>query len=215
MTNLPLLVHPQNRLPMGLALLGWIILMYVLPNNFLIVPATEVPLTVVDHWVPLQPRGWAWVYISYYFYLISVYFFVRDERNLNQFYYSMSISAVIAALIFFLLPTSIDRSLYPLLQVQSSSEWILWFIRKIDNSINCAPSMHIAMTTIAALTALSESRKPTVFMIIWALLIGYSTMATKQHYFIDVIGGFVFGVCTYGVFSRARFYIISSRIASN
>lgn len=210
MLKLPQLITPQNRLPWGFFLLGWIIVLYVVPNNFLLNVPIVVPLTDIDSLIPLQAEGWTWVYISYYFYLAAVYLFVRNLQNLNQFFYSMSVSAVIAALIFFLYPTSIDRSLYPLLQVQSSSEWILWFIRKIDHSRNCAPSMHVTMTVIAALTAYAESRKIGVAAILWAVLIAYSTMATKQHYFIDVAGGLLFGLGMFASFRQAQFYRLTS-----
>lgn len=210
MLKLPQLITSENRLPWGVFLLAWIIALYVVPNNFLLNTPIPVPLTAIDSWIPLQADGWAWVYISYYFYLIAVYLFVRELQNVNQFFYSMSVSALIAAVIFFLYPTSIDRTLYPLLQVNTSSEWILWFIRQIDHSLNCAPSMHVTMTVIAALTAFKESRRIGAVAILWAVLIAYSTMATKQHYFVDVASGVLFGIGMFASFRQARFYRLTS-----
>lgn len=201
----PAVVNLQNRLPLGLLLLLWIIVAYVVPNQFQLTSPVPVPLTPVDRSIPLSPFFWTWIYISYYPYLISVFFFVRDEENLNQYFYSLFVSAAVAAMIFFAYPTSIPRELYPLNEITGVPDGILNFLRSIDASVNCAPSMHVTMTTIAGLTAHRESRRLGPAAAAWAVLIFYSTMATKQHYFIDVMGGLVFGVVTFAVFSRARY----------
>jgi membrane-associated phospholipid phosphatase len=211
------MVNADNRIPTGLVLLAWVILTYYLPNNYLILNPFPVPATFVDQWIGLSP-SWVWAYVSYYFYLAGAYLFVRDEQNLNQVVYSYAFSTLIAFFIFFLLPTSLPRFLYPLENPNTWAVWMLNHVRGVDQSINCAPSMHITMSTIAALTYYKESKKMGVLTALWGLLIAYSTMATKQHYFWDVVTGFIFGLATYGFFSRAKYtdeFIFSSTTANS
>ena len=217
MLQLKKLVNPDQRIPMGLALLAWVILTYYLPNKYLILSPFAVPSTFVDQWIGVSPN-WVWAYVSYYLYLIGAYLLARDEQNLNQLAYSYLVSTLIAFFIFFLLPTSLPRDIYPLESSASWSAWMLSHVRSVDESINCAPSMHITMSTIAALTYFKESKKVGFITAIWGLLIAYSTMATKQHYFWDVITGFIFGLIIYGIFSRAKYtdeFIFSSTTANS
>jgi hypothetical protein len=43
-----------------------------------------------------------------------------------------------------------------------------------------------------------------VAALIWATLIGVSTLYTEQHYFVDVIGGVVIAVATYALLLRGH-----------
>ena len=61
----------------------------------------------------------------------------------------------------------------------------------LDNTTNCVPSLHVALSCIAAFGIWYERQQIWQFMAIWAVLIIISTMTTKQHQFIDVITGII------------------------
>ena len=60
----------------------------------------------------------------------------------------------------------------------------LWLF---DVPTNCFPSLHVALATIAAFFWPRQRRMATI----WAAGIALSTLTTKQHYAIDVVGGLI------------------------
>jgi membrane-associated phospholipid phosphatase len=205
--NLVKIVSNNTKVPMGLVLLLITIVLYFSTNVLYLGQPTHVPLTFVDIWA-LHSPVWIWVYVTYYFYLIGIYLSVRNEELLNQIYYCYLAAGLSGAMIFFSFPSTVPRELYPLSADPGLSEMLLGFIRRIDQSLNCAPSMHVAFSTIAALTFWHDrhdSHKTRVGVASWGLLIFYSTMATKQHYFLDVISGFALGAVLFFIFSKVRF----------
>jgi membrane-associated phospholipid phosphatase len=210
-TQLIKIVNRKTHFPLGLFILVWVIVTYMLPQKFPIFGAQLVPVTFIDQAIPLTPE-WIWIYVSYYLFLISAFICARGD-NANQIFYSYFASAIIGTVIFFLFPTLIDRSLHPISGTSTLSSWLLALIRTTDAPLNCAPSMHIAMTTIAAGTLIRERSWYTWPAITWALLIAYSTMATKQHYWWDVATGFAFGLFVFAFFDRAT-YIEPQRLSS-
>lgn len=187
---------------MGAVLLLITILLYFFTNNYFWGKPAFVPITPFDIWA-IQSPVWIWVYVSYYFYLIGIYLSVRNEQILNQVYYSYLGAGIAGAIIFFFFPSTVLRELYPLSQQPGVSEKLLGFIRSIDQSQNCAPSMHIAFSTIAAMTFWrdrQDSPRIRIAVAAWGVLIFYSTMATKQHYFLDVVTGLILGALIfYGI----------------
>ncbi len=58
------------------------------------------------------------------------------------------------------------------------------------------PSLHTMGSIYAAIVLANEIRKPlaSIFLVFMALLIGYSRIYLKKHYFIDVVFGFILGI---------------------
>lgn len=167
-------------------------LAYVLPNKIILTPAWLVPLTFIDNLIPIS-EAWIWAYISYYPFIFGAFLFIQGDFHRKLIFNSYLISASFASVIFFIFPTVIPRDFYPVID-RSLSGAILLVLRFIDRSTNCLPSMHICLSLIATLSVWSASKKHRAFCIVWFLLITYSTMATKQHYFIDVLTGAILGL---------------------
>ena len=175
--------------------LFWQIVTYMLPNKFSIRVPWPVPVTGVDNWVQVS-SPWIWVYVSFYFFIGGTYLFSRDLFNRRLIFYSYMGSATFSFFYFFILPTSISRAPYTINNF-GPSEVVLNFIRTLDTSVNCLPSMHICLSTVAALTLIKTSKKWGLFGVFWLFMIAYSTMATKQHYFYDVVTGAFLGIFTW------------------
>lgn len=154
-----------------------------------------MPATTVDHWVTVS-SWWIWIYVSFYIYFIGVYLFSKGLFERQLLFYSYMTSATLSMFTFFVFPTSISREKY-LIGHYGYSESMLNFIRSVDASINCLPSMHICLSTIATISVFRISRSLGYGALLWLGLIAYSTMATKQHYFFDVVTGAALGGFTW------------------
>jgi membrane-associated phospholipid phosphatase len=189
-------IFSKDNLLRAFLLFGWTMLAYFIPNKFTFFQSHSVVLTPLDHMTPLIPST-IWIYISYYPFLIAAYFFASGHKKEQQVYIgAMALSAAIGCLIFIFFPTEIPRDLYPWLGRSDMHTRMLDAIREADRPVNCLPSMHVCMTLIAALTYSITSKRfwTKAFVWIWFLAICFSTMATKQHYFVDVLAGFGLGV---------------------
>jgi membrane-associated phospholipid phosphatase len=195
----PLLKFTWNRFWTSVALFAWIILAYAIPNHFVLFNPMPVPQTLVDKSIPLMP-AWTWVYISYYPFIYFAYYCTSNDTNARRYLRMMGGSATVAMLIFVFLPTSVMRD--PIVETGFSAA-ALSILRGFDNSVNCLPSMHVAMSFIAAYTYAFESKRYAPPAVLWALLIAYSTMATKQHFFFDVVGGATLAAVTIAINSAA------------
>lgn len=167
----------------------------MLPNKLSLLEPWPVPATPVDHWVAVS-SWWIWVYVSFYIYFIGVYLFSTALFERRLLFYSYMSSATISMFAFFIFPTSITREKY-LISQYGYSESMLNFIRSVDASINCLPSMHICLSTIATISVFRMSKSLGYWALLWLGLIAYSTMATKQHYFYDVLTGAALGGFTW------------------
>lgn len=181
----------------------WQVITYMLPNKLILREPWPVPVTAADEWVNVS-SPWIWVYVSFYIYFGGAYLFSKSIFNRQLMFYSYMISATLSMFYFFLFPTSIVRDPYKIGSA-GASETVLNFIRTIDTSVNCLPSMHICLSTIATITLFRVSKIFGLFAVFWLLMIAYSTMATKQHYFYDVLTGAALGAVTWlGVYYYLR-----------
>ncbi len=71
-----------------------------------------------------------------------------------------------------------------------------------DRGMNCFPSLHVALATIAAFCCARADRRLGVFA--WTLtgLIAASSLLLKRHYIVDLPGGFALGAFIYAFILR-------------
>jgi membrane-associated phospholipid phosphatase len=153
-----------------------------------------VPLLPPDHWVPFEPLalyayGWLWVYVSVAPGLIGRWL------ALARYGIWAALMCALCLLIFWLWPTqtpsfAIDWSVHPQLA----------FLKGIDAAANACPSLHVAAALHAACwmhRQLRELGTPDwTRWLSWlqCVAIVWSTMAIRQHVFIDVIAGAAVGL---------------------
>ena len=105
--------------------------------------------------------------------------------------------------IFLFWPTAV-----PPLAVDWSQHPAFAFLQSVDASGNACPSLHVAFAVFSAvwfarlLPQLGAGRFVRVLNWLWCLGIVYSTMATRQHVFLDVLAGAGLGAITAGVHLR-------------
>lgn len=154
---------------------------------------TVMPLTAVDHWVPFQP-GWLIPYFSLWFYVGIAPGLQKNFRAL--FIYGLWAAALGAAglALFFAFPTRI-----PSMPYDAGGFPGFALLQGIDAAGNACPSMHVAIAIFTAFWIEHVFKGAGVPMVLrlanaaWFLAIAYSTLATRQHVFLDALGGTLLG----------------------
>jgi membrane-associated phospholipid phosphatase len=168
-------------------------------------PVTIMPLTAVDRWIGFQPYALP-LYLSLWFYVSLAPALVRDRRELISYAVASVVLSVLGLGLFLFWPTavpatSIDWAHYP----------AFLFLKSADAGGNACPSLHVAFAVFSAFwfeRLLREMDAPAVLRagnVLWCLGIAYSTIAVRQHVFVDVIAGAALGaVVTAGHFRWLR-----------
>jgi membrane-associated phospholipid phosphatase len=154
---------------------------------------TTMPLTPVDHAIALQP-GWLAAYLTLWVYVgIAPGLMLRLREMLVYGAWAGAMCASGLALFYFwptaVPPTGVDVSQYPGFAL----------LQGVDAAGNACPSMHVASAAFSAPwidRLLREARAPGWLRLVnlaWFVAIAYSTLAVKQHVFLDLLGGLALG----------------------
>jgi membrane-associated phospholipid phosphatase len=100
----------------------------------------------------------------------------------------MFLALVISGVCFFLYPTIYPRPPYPT-EGNAALMLLLRWVTIVDQPTNCLPSMHVALAAVATWALRERFPRVCLAFVVWTLLIIFSVLATKQHYFLDVVGG--------------------------
>lgn len=141
--------------------------------------------TLVDQAMPFI--GWTvWVYSSEYVMLPLAFLLIRDGNNAKALTCALSVAIIISSLVFFWFPTIMIR---PKLLGSDIHEQAMKLLHWVDPPTNCFPSLHVSMMILLAVYLSKESKSWGLFSWALAVLVSVSTLTTKQHYFVDVLGG--------------------------
>lgn len=156
--------------------------------------AYEMPLLALDHWLPFEP--WAIVpYLSLWFYVGIVPGLMLNWRSISLYGVWATVLCALGLTIFRLWPTEVPIRLPPDVQA-----WGFSLLKGLDAPANACPSLHVAGTVLTALwlhRLLGWITAPVglkMLNALWALAIIWSTMATRQHVALDVLGGVCLGL---------------------
>lgn len=150
---------------------------------------TEMPLTPVDAWIPLQP--WTvWLYVTLWVYVSLPPSLMTSREDIVR--YGARIGALcLLGLGSFLIwptavpPTHIDWAQYP----------GMGLLKGVDAAGNACPSLHVATAVFSGVWLhwmLPWTGGGWVWRLVnvaWCLAIAYSTISTRQHVFVDVCAG--------------------------
>ncbi|MEZ3436553.1 MAG: phosphatase PAP2 family protein [Lachnospiraceae bacterium] len=146
--------------------------------------------SALDRMIPFWPPAIV-VYLGCYLFWAVNYIIIARQRKKEayQFFKCDFLSRIICLLCFLSFPTTNIRPF-----VESSGLWnqaVLW-LYSVDAADNLFPSIHCL---VSWLCYIGIRRNPSVpvwyrgFSCIMALLVCASTLLTKQHVLVDVIGG--------------------------
>lgn len=174
---------------------GTVGLCYTLAG-FTATTATLLTQTAFDHKIPFNPNMMAW-YVSFFIFIPAA-FLSAPWLRVKQMGLAMQLSGVVAACVFVFYPTAVAA---PILEQTGWQSTLLLLFRQYDSSKNCLPSLHAALTLIAAWGLVGSFAQPKHLLkkalsLIWAGLIVYSIVAVRRHLLIDVAAaGLALGLC--------------------
>ncbi len=161
----------------------------------------HVPATALDHRIPLQP-AWVLVYGPLYLFLILLPLFViRTEAAIRQTIRAYLAVWITAYVCFWFYPTIAPRP-DGTVSGEGFAVWGLNFLYSADPPYNCFPSLHVAHSFVSALSSYRVHRGLGVAALAGALLVGVSTLFTKQHYVMDVAAGILLASVACALFLR-------------
>ena len=100
---------------------------------------------------------------------------------------------------YILLPSFYPRESFMITDV---STWLLDITRQVDGSNNTFPSGHVALSWLLFWSAIHTKYMSTkhlskLYFGLWAVAMSVSTLTLKQHYIVDVLGGFILALLCY------------------
>ena len=167
-------------------------------------PITVMPVIWFDRLIDFQPLALP-VYVSMWVYVSLPPALLATRREL--WFYGMAIAATCLAGLaaFYFWPTAV-----PAANVDWSQFPELDFLKNIDTAGNACPSLHVATAVFSGVWLHHLLRRfggpPWILAVNWAWCIGiaYSTLATRQHVALDVVGGLLLGLLAAWLSLRQR-----------
>lgn len=165
-------------------------------------PPAVMPFTAVDRWVGFHP-GALPLYLSLWVYVSLPPALIADRRELVSYGIAAYGLGAAGLAIFLLWPTAVPPT---------GTAWpgnsVFSFLKNADAAGNACPSLHVAFAVFTAvefhrlLRATGAGPFVRALNWLWCGGILYSTIATRQHVFIDLLAGAVFGAAAAGFHLR-------------
>ncbi len=175
------------------------LILYQITNRVHLFTPQLLNFTAVDHAMPFWP--WTvWIYFTEYAFFVYAYFFMRDLRLVTRYYYAYMTILLASVTVFMIYPVTFPRGNFPAMGEGLSVAAMNFLRTYMDAPNNCLPSLHVSSCYISSLCFWQESRKKAVFLCLWSTLVAFSTMTTKQHYFLDVWTAMILTAVSYWFF---------------
>lgn len=163
--------------------------LYMCPNAFPLFTPRYLPLFGIDRVTPFMP--WTFlIYVSDYGLILLVVALLRRKDQIQAFARMAFGVLACCGAFFWLWPTMYPRPAYPAVE-NPVIAMLMQFILTTDPPHNCFPSMHVALTGVAAWASRYVGRLTHLIFWLWTVSIFVSTLTTKQHYVLDILGGIV------------------------
>jgi membrane-associated phospholipid phosphatase len=167
--------------------------------NHPLYPVTVMPLTAIDRLTGFQPAALP-LYLSLWFYVSLAPALLVDRRELISYGLAAIGLSVTGLAIFLLWPTAVPPPGVDWLQHPAFG-----FLKRADAAGNACPSLHVAFAVFTAvwfariLGRMGAGRILRALNWLWCAGILYSTVAIRQHVFLDVVAGAVLGAAVAAV----------------
>ncbi len=194
--------HFATKILLAIMVNLWVGIPYFSLQQFPIFPVTQIPETMVDKWIPFTPQH-IWIYQTLYLYTGIGLFFQGLKNSMIHYISGIAVISLLANGCFFAFPTMVPRP-DPGSAGQAYLQFIEW-----EAPLNAFPSLHVALAVYAALYLNQRLHLPVIskfaLTVLWPLLIIYTTLSTKQHYIVDVIGGSILAWLVFRIICKEVF----------
>ncbi len=182
------------RVYCGILMVIWILAPYAILQNVEIFSVYWMPELAFDRAIPVNFSA-LWFYISFYI-LLGIVGLMIETRLFVRYLYTIGWATLVAHMIFLFFPNAVSRDAIDF----DSAPWIYQLLANTDAPRNAFPSLHAALSFIAAL-AVQSSKMSRVSQLVkvslktltwlWVLGIFWSTIALRQHVSLDLVMGSV------------------------
>lgn len=125
-------------------------------------------------------------YMASGIFFCMVFFSCRSRQQLKILTWRMLFVTITAGIFFITVPL---RFSFAKPEVSQSILGLPFsFLKTFDSPFNQSPSLHIAFAFIFW-SVFKELSKWRIFLMIWLILLGISTLTTYQHHLIDIVNG--------------------------
>lgn len=168
-------------------------------------PTTVIPFTYFDHIIGFQPLALP-LYLSLWLYVATPPVLIAKRKELYEYTFSIGIMSMIGLAIFYFWPTTI-----PLSNINWDQYPSIDFLKNIDAAGNACPSLHVATAVFSGfwldylLLRFKTPQYLRIINLVWCVGIIYSTIATRQHVTLDVLGGLILASVAI-IIARAKFW---------
>jgi membrane-associated phospholipid phosphatase len=192
------------RFQIGLAL--FFCACYFTLQHIAIVPVHTFSPNALDLMIHFDPR-WVWVYQSAYLLLTIIPWLADSRLELQRYARGFVLLSCVGFAFFLFWPVAGPRP------VEIPADTLYRFLLRYDRATNAFPSLHVGLTTYTVLFGVrtSRGRLPSgarvafiAIAVAWCAAIDYATIATKQHFAVDVPAGALLAwVCHHWTWSGA------------
>ncbi len=139
------------------------------------------PRVFMDDLIPFS-TGWLTIYVYMYAQASAPFAVLTDRRLLERCVIGALLIYALALPIWYCFP--VHR---PEVQFAMNDYWTFWVstVHELDPPTNCLPSMHVALSFFAAIHIFYVDRRFGLLLLFGVLLIWWSTVALRQHWFVD------------------------------
>lgn len=185
----------QLKLQMSIGLPIFFCLGYFSLQRFPLREATFLSLSALDRAIPFAPE-WFYAYQSLYLFLPIAPLLTSSRALLVRYVRGFVLLCLASFAVFLLFPVAAPRPQGPS-GVAAFDAWM-----RIEGLLNAFPSLHAGLLALGLLYAREvfwealapgARRAGVAIALLWAALILYATLATKQHYAVDLLAGTLFG----------------------
>ena len=188
-----------------MTLFAFFCLGYFTLQRLVFFPVRSVTESWFDRAVPFQP-GWVYAYQSIYLLMPIAPWLSASRRELSNYSLGLIAMSTAAFLIFLLFPVAAPRpDVIP-------TDGLYGLLVTYDTKLNAFPSLHVGLTVYTilfgyALLRQASARVRRAYLLVtgaWAAVICYSTLATKQHFAVDLPAGALLAVAAHAWAWRRR-----------
>lgn len=157
-------------------------------------PPMVMPVTWLDRLIAFQPQALP-LYLSIWVYVSLPPALLATRRELSAYALAIAATCLAGLIVFYFWPTAV-----PAADIDWAQSPDLGFLKSIDASGNACPSLHVTTAVFSGIWLHHLLRRfgaPRWILVAnWAWCIGivYSTLATRQHVLVDVLGGLALGL---------------------
>lgn len=165
------------------------------PINSLVGPGTILKIGL-DDFIPLW-TVWAVPYVLWQLWWIGCFLWAAvamPERLFKRFFVTALVTILIGLGTFFFFPTSVLR---PALSGNDIFSELLKIVYRQDAPNNAFPSAHIYITTLLTLFWSEWKGGQRWLWYSIFMIVALSTLLTRQHYIVDLLGGAMLGLLVY------------------